>query len=316
MLDVQWLKCIQAKLHWHGCQFWGSTEQLKHVDHWWWSIDNTWQGLVDLVLRFQVLDSILHQGLEPSHKHSKHANHKHQRHQTCQPLQNQQEVDHDLHDHQHSHCLTNNQRQQQHINQPHHLEPVPSHLNNKSVKTNHQVTQHHCYHNKYNQLQLLSNLTTAQVRNGNDCSRSRWTASPYSTNNQQHHLPYWQNNQQHHQSLTWPGRTNIAQHHTAFCLRQGLITPTAQQSNLPTPAAASSSRPPGAEVTDPATEDPYISVEPLLPQKRTFDTMFTIHNDSGDLTHMSPWTDGSPPLGYGPQQTSYFPKDQVRQFPA
>ena len=84
------------------------------------------------------------------------------------------------------------------------------------------------------------------------------------------------------------------------------LTPSAQPSNIPTPAAASSSRPPGAEVTDPATEDPYMPVEPLLPQKRTFDTMFMLHNDNGDLTHMSPWTDGSPPLGYGPQQTSYF----------
>lgn len=80
------------------------------------------------------------------------------------------------------------------------------------------------------------------------------------------------------------------------------ILPTTQQGILPTEQAGILPR------QGPAQQDPNMSVEEpsILPQKRTHDAMFTIYNGHGNLQLMSPWSDGSPTLGYGPQQTSYF----------
>ena len=44
----------------------------------------------------------------------------------------------------------------------------------------------------------------------------------------------------------------------------------------------------------------------VLPQKRAFETLFSIHNDEGNLTHQQPLTDGSPDLGYGKPSNAYF----------
>lgn len=69
------------------------------------------------------------------------------------------------------------------------------------------------------------------------------------------------------------------------------ILPVQQQGTLPETTAQS---------------DPYMNVDPVLPQKRPFDTMTTLYLDAGNIQHATPWTDGAPSISYGPQQQAYF----------
>ena len=44
----------------------------------------------------------------------------------------------------------------------------------------------------------------------------------------------------------------------------------------------------------------------ILPQKRPFESVYTLQVDSSNIGRTSPWTDVSPEIGYGPQQQAYF----------
>ena len=44
----------------------------------------------------------------------------------------------------------------------------------------------------------------------------------------------------------------------------------------------------------------------ILPQKRPFESVYTLQVDSSNIERTSPWTDVSPDIGYGPQQQAYF----------
>ena len=78
---------------------------------------------------------------------------------------------------------------------------------------------------------------------------------------------------------------------------QGIL-PTKQEGTSPTTEPTASTLQQAAITTDP---DMTGDETPILPQKRPFESMYTLQVDSNNIKRPSPWTDGSPDTGYGPQ---------------
>ena len=68
-------------------------------------------------------------------------------------------------------------------------------------------------------------------------------------------------------------------------------------------SVSSGSQPQGA--TESRPKEP-IDIDPILPQKRPFDTLFSINNEDGNLFIQHGLHDGSPELGYGKPSNAFF----------